>query len=263
MPESIFDRLLMPPVAMTLGGALRAINPEAGTIEAGLTAGEAITSATGAVQAGFVAAMLDDTMGRALFAMGKGEIFAPALDLNVSFIGPARRGPFVGPAPHQPRQDHRLPRRRALWWRRSARGAVHCHGAGDVRFFDAEASGGWRQSLIRSASIILPLLLFGCSEQRSFDSAAWKADALTEADQHLDVRRSMVADIERRFRPGTGKAEILSAFGPSEYAAGASCEYPGVDSCLGYQLGASLADYDFLIFAFAGDRLVHISHYRS
>ena len=114
-----------------------------------------------------------------------------------------------------------------------------------------------------TAWIILPLLVLGCSDQRSFDSAAWKADALTEADQHLDVRRSMVADIERRFRPGTSKAEILSAFGPPEYGSSAHCRYPGVDSCLGYELGASLADYDFLVFAFSGDRLVHISHYRS
>jgi hypothetical protein len=116
---------------------------------------------------------------------------------------------------------------------------------------------------MRTVSIMLPLLLAGCSDRRSFDSAAWKADALTESDQHLDVRRSMVSDVERRFRAGTSKAEILRTFGPSEYDASAACDYPGVDSCLGYELGASLADYDYLIFAFSGDRLVHISHYRS
>ena len=115
----------------------------------------------------------------------------------------------------------------------------------------------------RTASIVLPLLLFGCSDQRSFDSAAWKADALTEADQHLDVRRSMVADVERRFRPGTSKTDILRNFGPAEYHPGAYCGELGFDSCLGYHVGASLADYDFLIFGFNGDRLAQISHYRS
>jgi uncharacterized protein (TIGR00369 family) len=96
LPESIFDGLPMPPVAKTLGWTLRAIDPEAGTIEVGFTASENFTNPTGAVQGGFVAAMLDDTMGPAVFAMGKGEIFAPTLDLNVSFLKPARPGAFVG-----------------------------------------------------------------------------------------------------------------------------------------------------------------------
>ena len=95
-PPSIFDGLPMPPVARTLGWTLRAIDPEAGTIEVGFTAGEMFVNPTGAVQGGFVAAMLDDTMGPAVFAMGKGEIFAPTLDLNVSFLRPARPGNFVG-----------------------------------------------------------------------------------------------------------------------------------------------------------------------
>ncbi len=95
-PPSIFDTLPMPPVAKTLGWTLRAIDAQAGTIEVGFTAGEAFLNPTGAVQGGFVAAMLDDTMGPAVFAMGGGEIFAPTLDLHVSFLRPARPGRFVG-----------------------------------------------------------------------------------------------------------------------------------------------------------------------
>jgi len=95
-PPSIFDTLPMPPVAATLGWSLRAIDAEAGTIEVGFTAGEAFLNPTGAVQGGFLAAMLDDTMGPAVFAMGKGAIFAPTIDLNVSFLKPARPGRFVG-----------------------------------------------------------------------------------------------------------------------------------------------------------------------
>src|SRR5215217_1397755 len=95
-PPSIFDTLPMPPVAATLGWTLRDVDPEAGTIEVGFTAGEAFLNPTGAVQGGFLAAMLDDTMGPAVFAMGKGAIFAPTVDLNVSFLKPARAGRFVG-----------------------------------------------------------------------------------------------------------------------------------------------------------------------
>jgi uncharacterized protein (TIGR00369 family) len=95
-PPSIFDTLPMPPVAKTLGWTLRAIDAEAGTIEIGFTAGEPFLNPTGAVQGGFLAAMLDDTMGPAVFAMGKGAIFAPTIDLHVSFLKPARPGAFVG-----------------------------------------------------------------------------------------------------------------------------------------------------------------------
>jgi uncharacterized protein (TIGR00369 family) len=95
-PPSIFDTLPMPPVAETLGWTLRAIDAEAGTIEVGFTAGEAFLNPTGAVQGGFLAAMLDDTMGPAVFAMGKGAIFAPTIDLNVSFLKSAKPGTFVG-----------------------------------------------------------------------------------------------------------------------------------------------------------------------
>jgi len=96
MPESIFDGLRMPPVAKTLGWTLRAIDPEAGTIEVGFEGGEQFLNPAGTVQGGFLAAMLDDTMGPAVFAMGRGAIYAPTIELNVSFIKPARPGRFVG-----------------------------------------------------------------------------------------------------------------------------------------------------------------------
>ncbi|MGZ8312024.1 MAG: PaaI family thioesterase [Allosphingosinicella sp.] len=97
-PPSIFDDLPMPPVARTLGWTLRAIDPEAGTIEVGFTAGEAFLNPAGVVQGGFLAAMLDDTQGPAVFAMTGGEIYAPTIDFNISFLKPAPPGRFVGKA---------------------------------------------------------------------------------------------------------------------------------------------------------------------
>jgi uncharacterized protein (TIGR00369 family) len=96
VPPSLFDGLPMPPIARTLGWTLRAVDPPRGTIEVGFTGGEAFLNPAGAVQGGIVAAMLDDTMGPALFAHTEGAIFAPTLDLHVSFIRPARPGAFVG-----------------------------------------------------------------------------------------------------------------------------------------------------------------------
>ena len=93
----VMDGKLPPPgAAATLAIRFTHIDAEAGTIETTFEAGPAFANPTGHVQGGFLAAMLDDTMGPAVFAMGKGAIFAPTIDLHVSFLKPARPGAFVG-----------------------------------------------------------------------------------------------------------------------------------------------------------------------
>ena len=57
---------------------------------------DAFLNPVGVVQGGFLAAMLDDTLGPALVAtLGPGE-FAPTSDLHVQFLRPARPGRLVG-----------------------------------------------------------------------------------------------------------------------------------------------------------------------
>jgi len=85
-----------PKVAATLGIKFQAVDAEAGTIEVEFQAKPEFTNPTGNVQGGFLAAMLDDTMGPALAAtLAKGE-FAPTLNLNVSFERPAVVGSLSG-----------------------------------------------------------------------------------------------------------------------------------------------------------------------
>jgi len=93
---SVFDRFEAPPSAKLLGWTLRAIDPVAGTIEIGFTADERFLNPGGTVQGGFLAAMLDDTQGPALFGMTHGEAYAPTVDFNISFVKAARPGKFVG-----------------------------------------------------------------------------------------------------------------------------------------------------------------------
>jgi uncharacterized protein (TIGR00369 family) len=87
-----------PPAAATLGFELRDVDPDAGTIEVGFTASEAFLNPAGNVQGGFLAAMLDDTLGPALVATLAPDQFAPTLELKVSFLRPATVGPLVGRA---------------------------------------------------------------------------------------------------------------------------------------------------------------------
>lgn len=85
-----------PPAAVLLGWELQAIDPEAGTIEVAFTADERFLNPAGVIQGGFLAAMLDDTLGPALVATLGAEEWAPTTDLHVQFLAPARPGRLLG-----------------------------------------------------------------------------------------------------------------------------------------------------------------------
>lgn len=95
-PPSVFDGFELPPASKLLGWVLRDVDVAAGTIEIGFEADARFVNPAGMVQGGFLAAMLDDTQGPALFAMTNGEVYAPTVDFTVSFIKAARPGRFVG-----------------------------------------------------------------------------------------------------------------------------------------------------------------------
>jgi uncharacterized protein (TIGR00369 family) len=89
-------RLPPPECAKTLGIAFLHVDPAQGSIEVKFEATPAFLNLAGYVQGGFLAAMLDDTMGPALVAtLDPGE-FAPTVNLNVQFHRPARVGPLKG-----------------------------------------------------------------------------------------------------------------------------------------------------------------------
>jgi uncharacterized protein (TIGR00369 family) len=86
----------LPPAAKTLGWQLIDVDPDAGTIDVAFTADDRFVNPVGAVQGGFLAAILDDTLGPALVATLDHGQFAPTLDLHVQFLAPAQPGRFVG-----------------------------------------------------------------------------------------------------------------------------------------------------------------------
>jgi uncharacterized protein (TIGR00369 family) len=94
--QMVDGRLPPPPCAKTLGLEFVEIDGEHGTIETRFDAVEAFLNPAGNVQGGFLAAMLDDTMGTALSATLDLAQFAPTVNLNVQFHRPARPGPIKG-----------------------------------------------------------------------------------------------------------------------------------------------------------------------
>jgi len=94
--DAMEGRAAPPPSAVLLGWELVSIDPDAGTIEVAFAATAQFLNPAGVIQGGFVAAMLDDTMGPALVAtLGPGQ-FAPTTDLHVQFLRPARPGRLIG-----------------------------------------------------------------------------------------------------------------------------------------------------------------------
>jgi uncharacterized protein (TIGR00369 family) len=94
--DAMEGRAPLPPAAVLLGWELVAVDPDAGTIEVAFAASDQFLNPAGVIQGGFVAAMLDDTLGPALVAtLGPGQ-FAPTTDLHVQFLRPARPGRLTG-----------------------------------------------------------------------------------------------------------------------------------------------------------------------
>jgi uncharacterized protein (TIGR00369 family) len=92
-----FDgRVPPPPCAKTLGNEIVHVDSERGTIEIKFEAKPEFLNPAGNVQGGFLAAMLDDTMGPAIMATLAAGEFAPTLNLNVQFHRPAKAGPLKG-----------------------------------------------------------------------------------------------------------------------------------------------------------------------
>lgn len=85
-----------PPAAVLLGWEPVSADPEAGTIEVAFTATTQFLNSAGVIQGGFLAAMLDATLGPALgVTLGPGQ-FAPTTDLHVQFLRPAHPGRLTG-----------------------------------------------------------------------------------------------------------------------------------------------------------------------
>ncbi|MCF3594534.1 PaaI family thioesterase [Rhodobacteraceae bacterium LMO-12] len=92
---SVFENFPMPPASALLGWELVSEDSDKGEIEIAFNPGPETLNPRGVIQGGFVAAMLDDTMGPALVTLTHGKVMASSIDINVSFLKPARPGRLI------------------------------------------------------------------------------------------------------------------------------------------------------------------------
>jgi uncharacterized protein (TIGR00369 family) len=85
-----------PPAAALLGFELLSIDPARATIRVKFRAKPEFANPIGNVQGGFLAAMLDETLGPALVATLPAGQFAPTIELKVNFVHPASIGVLIG-----------------------------------------------------------------------------------------------------------------------------------------------------------------------
>jgi uncharacterized protein (TIGR00369 family) len=98
MISTALDRLTPPPSSKLLGWQLLDARPEEGWIRIGFDGKAEFCNPAGFIQGGILSAMLDDTMGPAVFVMTEGKLYTATITMTVNFLAPAKVGPIVGEA---------------------------------------------------------------------------------------------------------------------------------------------------------------------
>jgi uncharacterized protein (TIGR00369 family) len=93
---TILDRFPTPPCATLLSLDILEADRETGRVTIAFTAKPEFCNASGNVQGGLLAAMLDDCMGPAILIATEAKSFLSTIDLNVQFLAPAKPGQLIG-----------------------------------------------------------------------------------------------------------------------------------------------------------------------
>ena len=98
MVKTALDNFRRPPCAELLGWQLLDARPEEGWIRIRFEGRPEFCNPAGFIQGGMLSAMLDDTMGPAVFVMTEGRLFTTTITMTVNFLAPAKPGLVTGEA---------------------------------------------------------------------------------------------------------------------------------------------------------------------
>jgi uncharacterized protein (TIGR00369 family) len=98
MIRTALDQLTPPPSSKLLGWHLIDARPAEGWIRIGFDGKAEFCNPAGFVQGGILSAMLDDTMGPAVFVMTDGKLYTATITMTANFLNPAKPGPMIGEA---------------------------------------------------------------------------------------------------------------------------------------------------------------------
>src|SRR5260370_39538490 len=92
------DHLAVPPLSTLLGWHLIDARPREGWVRIGFDGKPAFCNPAGFIQGGILSAMLDDTMGPAVFVMTEGSLYTATITMTVNFLAPPKPRPIPGEA---------------------------------------------------------------------------------------------------------------------------------------------------------------------
>src|SRR5712664_3874713 len=98
MIRTALDHLTPPPSSKLLGWHLLDARPAQGWVRIGFDGKAEFCNPAGFVQGGILSAMLDDTMGPAVFVMTEGKLYTATITITVNFLAPAKPGKIIGEA---------------------------------------------------------------------------------------------------------------------------------------------------------------------
>jgi len=98
MISTALDKIPTPPSSKLLGWHVLDARPKEGWIRIGFDGKPDFCNPAGFVQGGILSAMLDDTMGPAVFTMTDGKLYTATITMTVNFLAPTRPGPITGEA---------------------------------------------------------------------------------------------------------------------------------------------------------------------
>src|SRR3954466_6008679 len=98
MIQTVLDNIPAPPSSRLLGWRLLDARPKEGWIRIGFDGKPDFCNPAGFIQGGILSAMLDDTMGPAVFVMTEGKLFTATITMTVNFLSPAKPGKLIGEA---------------------------------------------------------------------------------------------------------------------------------------------------------------------
>jgi uncharacterized protein (TIGR00369 family) len=98
MIATALDDFTAPPSSKLLGWHLIDARPREGWIRIGFDGKRDFCNPAGFVQGGILSAMLDDTMGPAVFVMTDGKLYTMTITMSVNFLAPAKPGKLIAEA---------------------------------------------------------------------------------------------------------------------------------------------------------------------
>ena len=98
MTATALDHLVPPPSSKLLGWHVLDARPADGWVRIGFEGKPDFCNPAGFVQGGILSAMLDDTMGPAVFVITEGKLYTATISMTVNFLSPAKPGRIVGEA---------------------------------------------------------------------------------------------------------------------------------------------------------------------